>query len=112
MTQEPINPVQRLWCAVILQAVVDMESGAKIKRAEQSAKSNIRSKFALKDLIVIRQDAFNWAFDHKVYPGSFVWICDMCELDQRKILNLIQTKQGRKALLFGLIKERKQPLDG
>ena len=111
MTQEPINPVHRLWCAVILQAVCDMENGAKIKRAMASAKKNIRSKYAVQDLVAIRKDAFHWAFDNKVYPGSFVWICDMCELDEKKILNMIQTKQGRKALLFGLIKERRSALD-
>lgn len=50
------------------------------------------------------EDWFNSMDDH---PRTYRWICDMCDLDADKILDLVSTRSGRRQLLQNSIKLKK-----
>lgn len=68
--------ISALWAGVIHQAIADMDS----------------------PYSGVRQLAKDWMFSPKSDAGSFVWICDMIDLDADRIRLISTTRAGRKAL--------------
>ena len=96
-TRYPNSGVVRLWAAVVLQGLVDMD----LKEA--------RSRKPVIDVKAIRAEAQEWFMsDEPQRVGSFRWICDMLELDFHKIQNMAMTREGRVKLL-GLDRRRSKP---
>ena len=70
-------PYFALWAAVINQAVADMES---YRQGD-------------------KRSAERWIFSPADAPGSFVWVCDMLDLDAGRLQTLCMTREGRRSLL-------------
>lgn len=69
----------QLWAAVLKQAVLD------IKKRSQSHTDYI--------------SAYEWMMSKEHYPGTFIWVCDLLNLDPEFVkAKLIQVKQ-KKSLL-------------
>ena len=89
----------RLWCAVILQAIADIDIQAKDRylRLKESKKS--RESMPYKLMSLMTDEAKEWIESTSTQKYSFEWICDVCGLDQRKIREMSRSRHGRKQLL-------------
>lgn len=65
---------RRLWAAVVLQAIKDVDCNPK-------------------------GAASDWVYSKRSGIGSMRWICDMLSLDYYKLLNLCMTRSGRAVIL-------------
>jgi len=77
--------IRQLWASVISQAICDID----VRGDRQS-----------------RTDAIRWINSEKGTPQSFIWICDMLDLDAGKIRMLAISRQGRKQLTGKLFSRR------
>jgi len=68
-------PYRRLWSAVLKNAIAEMEH-----RGGRGA-------------------AAHWIFSERKDTGSMRWICDMLDLDHRKLQSLCMTRSGRNRIL-------------
>ena len=103
-----LGPIYGLWCGVIIQAVVDIGSEKKINKIKRKPKQNQRDRDVLQQLEEARLQAIHWFCGDEVIPGSFTWICDQCDLDERKIRELALSREGRRQLLnrkFSVLQE-------
>jgi len=66
---------RRLWAAVLKNAIAEMEH-----RGE-------------------RGSAAHWIFSDKHGIGSMRWICDVLDLDHRKLQSLCMSRAGRRKIL-------------
>jgi hypothetical protein len=64
-----IRPEIKLWTAVLIEAIENYHHPEKIPG------ENYRS------MIRIKQEAHKWFLSNDDYPGSFLWICVMLDLD-------------------------------
>lgn len=89
----------RLHCAIILQAVADIEIQHKDRftRLQNSKKS--RESMPYKLMSLLTNEATEWIESTATHRHSFEWICDVTGLDARKIRELTRTRHGRKMLL-------------
>ena len=69
------TPYRRLWAAVIKHAIAEME-----QRGE-------------------RGGAAHWIFSNSRELGSMHWICDVLDLDHRKLQSLCMSRTGRRKIL-------------
>lgn len=86
---------RKLWAAVIIQAVVDVDLSP-IKITPNSKGKNLQ-RFA-DEVEEARADAIMWLADSAISVGSFRWICDMLDLDFHRLQNMSLTREGRKQL--------------
>lgn len=95
--------LMRLWCAVILQAVYDIEEGHKIKyiilKAKKARKELPRMKYTPEEIADFTNGAERWFDCEDTHVGSFQWICEMCDLDAKKIREMTRTLEGRTQLI-------------
>jgi hypothetical protein len=77
--------VRQLWASVISQAICDIDV-----RGDRSS----------------RVDALRWIGSNKTHPQSFIWICDMLDLDEDRIRMMVMTRAGRKQLTGKLFSRR------
>jgi len=69
------TPYRRLWAAVLKHAIAEMEH-----RGE-------------------RGGAAHWIFSDSHEKGSMRWICDVLDLDHRKLQSLCMSRAGRRKIL-------------
>lgn len=81
--------IRQLWASVISQAICEID---------------LRSDKAL------RAEAVRWINSNSTHERSFVWICQMLDLDHQRIRMMCLTRQGRKQLTGRLFSRR--PLEG
>ena len=86
---------RRLWAAVILQAVADVDLNTPTVTPGSRGK---KQEFINEEFNSIRTDAINWLTEDASYVGSFRWICDSLGLDFYRLQNMALTKEGRKKL--------------
>lgn len=100
-SEQFFQPFIRLWCAVILQAVVDIEGPKRIAHFGKKGKikTHERNHYKALELKFHCITAQEWIEDTACKRTSFQWICDQCDLDAKKIRSLTRTKEGRKKLL-------------
>ena len=93
----------RLWAAVILQAVYDIEEGHKIKymilKAKKAGEELPRMKYTPEEIADFTNGAERWFDSENKGAGSFNWICEMCDLDADRIRNMTKTLEGRTRLI-------------
>ena len=77
--------IRQLWASVISQAICDID----VRGDRQS-----------------RVDAIRWINSEQSAPQSFVWVCDMLDLDSGKIRMMAMSRQGRKQLTGKLFSRR------
>lgn len=89
----------RLHCAIILQAIADIDIQQKDRfiRLQHSKKS--RQSMPYKLMTLMTNEATEWIESPATHRHSFEWICDVTGLDARKIRELSRTRHGRKMLL-------------
>ena len=89
----------RLHCAIILQAIADIDIQQKDRfiRLKHSKKS--RESMPYKLMTLMTNEATEWIESRASHRHSFEWICDVTGLDARKIRELSRTRHGRKMLL-------------
>lgn len=80
------NSIRALWSAVIIQAITDMEL-----REKQKTKANNTW---------LREAALRWIASSEQHEGSMFWICEMLDLDFRKLQMMALTKSGRQKILM------------
>ena len=99
MKEYPIAPIVGLWAGVIIKAICDIEEGHKIAyRMQRKVTRNARAT-ARDDLYkVYSEGAAEWLESDSMEPASFLWICEMCDFDARKIRLMSETREGRKRL--------------
>lgn len=97
MTDQTIGPIVGLWCAVIIRAICDIEEGHKIA-GKQPKKKRPRGHYSTEDYKQFCEGAADWLYSDSMEPASFLWICEMCDLDARKIREMSYTREGRKRL--------------
>lgn len=94
-----ISSYRRLWCAVIIQAIADIE----IECRERWMANKQREKEKRSTREVVTQfppaPASRWMDSDEIAPHTFLWICDVCDLDAHKIRKLSQSIEGRRMLL-------------
>ena len=73
---EDLGCFRAVWAAVITTAIKDMDYNGPLREA-------------------IRQHARNWLFSNESTPQSFLWICEMLDLDGGRIQTLCLTREGR-----------------
>ena len=89
----------RLWCAVILQAIADIDIQAKDRYLRLKASKKSQGSMPYKLMTLITNEATEWIESTSTQKYSFEWICDVCGLDQRKIREMSRSRHGRKQLL-------------
>lgn len=108
MTQRTdLSPYRRLWCAVVIQALYDIEMEDRAKQSIFVARQKAKAK---------RQrmpdypptPAGDWIDSDSVAPHSFLWICDVCDLDAAKLRRMSQTIEGRRAFLKKSMRPREE----
>lgn len=97
------SPYRRLWCSVILEAVNDIDGERKIERYKKKVKEakrrSRRDTEAINRLTVYFEDAKEFFISRSREIGSFNWICDVCDLDAERILDMVWCPEGRKRLM-------------
>ena len=71
----PESPLRRLAFAILLQALRDFFA------VQRSGKNNKWEAW--------QRDAIEWFFSKERAPGSFHWVCDLLEVDPRRIPKLL-----------------------
>lgn len=108
MTQRTdLSPYRRLWCAVVIQALYDIEMEDRAKQSIFVARQRAKAK---------RQrmpdypptPASDWIDSDSAAPHSFLWICDVCDLDAAKLRRMSQTIEGRRAFLKKSMRPREE----
>jgi len=66
---------RRLWAAVLKNAIAEMDNP------------------------IYKRGATDWIFSDKHGVGSMSWICDVLDLDHRKLQALCMTRNGRRKIL-------------
>ena len=98
MNQE-MGAYKRLWCAVILQAVADIDIQMKDRYIRLKKSKASRESMPYKLMTLMTNEATEWIESTSTKKYSFQWICDVCDLDARKIREMSRTREGRKMLL-------------
>lgn len=83
----------RLWCAVIIQAVADVDIRIPKRRKERAGNAA-----EIADAEEIRDSARTWLASQDTGPQSFNWICSMLDLDAERIFARTLTREGRASL--------------
>ena len=104
-----LSPYRRLWCAVVIQAFYDVEMEDRAKQSIFVARQKAKAK---------RQrmpdypptPAGDWIDSDSVKPHSFLWICDVCDLDAAKLRRMSQTIEGRRAFLKKSMRPREEEI--
>ena len=98
-----LSAYRRLWCAVVIQAIADIEIEERVKQdifvARQRAKAKRQKQPDYPPTPVAA-----WLDAESTDPHSFLWICDVCELDAGKIRKMSQTIEGRHQFIKGTMR--------
>ena len=98
-----ISAYRRLWCAVIIQAIADIELEERSKQSIFEARKRARAKRQrMPDYLPT--PASDWMDSESVLPRSFLWICDVCDLDAHKLRKMSQTIDGRRRFIKGTLR--------
>ena len=84
---------RRLWCAVVIQAVADLD--LPIPKVRPNRLGNEKM---VETAEAIRKDATDWFASLDTDIGSFNWICTALDLDAERIFNMTLTREGRSKL--------------
>ena len=90
---------RRVWCAVILQSIVDIDIQAKTKYTRLRATKKGRETIDFKIMTLLSNEAIEYIESPSKRVFGFEWVCDMCDLDRDRIRELSRTRHGRKMLL-------------
>ena len=74
---------QRLWAAVLEQAIKDVRSDLRVH------KGKVKSIF--------NESAWSWFYSENQDVGSFHWICNMLSLDPNFVLSLVTQQKTHMA---------------
>lgn len=83
MRESRVDASTALWAEVIRQAIRDI---------------HVCTGRSFEDRR-LRNDALEWLNSQNDEPQSFLWICDMLDLDANKIRMMSLTREGRNRLL-------------
>ena len=88
---------ERLWCAVIIQGMADIEEGERVAYYEKHNRKKLSHSSIVKreDIALYSQGARDWFDSKDTGVGSFIWICDMCGLDTERLWEMTLTREGR-----------------
>lgn len=67
---------RQLWCAVLLQAYLDLEAACRTTGRTKDGRYSI----------ICGVDAWDWFHSRERSIGSFRWICDVVGIDQTAVL--------------------------
>ena len=70
------TPEHKLWAAVLLQAIHDVH----IKESEKYPR-------------YWRNDAIGWFKAKLIHVGSFIWICELFDMDAEQVRSLVLDKE-------------------
>lgn len=99
MNQREAAPYIRFWSHVIIQAIKDIDEQGKKRYMRMKACQKSHDSIEYKILTQMTSEAVEWIESDAVHQGSFVWICDHCDLDRYKLREMSRSRDGRKRLL-------------
>ena len=74
-----------LWCAVVLQAVLDIQA---------AAKRNGRTKYS-REIIADGIDAWKWIHSRATSVASFAWVCSAIGLSRESVIACLRPLAGK-----------------
>ncbi len=77
----PDPALRRLASGILIQAFRDIVSAKK----------------GSKESAAWRQDALEWFLGDEIYPGSFIWVCDVLHIDAMRLREWLRDYRGSEA---------------
>ena len=91
---EQVKAIKKMFAAKLLTHARDYAIGVKRAGERRGKKDKTHSE---KDLSLNARKAASWIWSDSVEPASFIWICDLLDLDYEKVR--MKVTHGWRAIL-------------